>query len=85
MSVRLQVLLDEAELAEIREIARRRHMTVSEWVRQALRAARRQEPRAAVASKLAVLEAAADYSFPTADIEDMLQEIESGYGTGRDE
>ncbi len=34
MSKRLQVLLDESEFREIREVARRQHVTVAEWVRQ---------------------------------------------------
>ena len=41
MSKRLQVLLDEQEFDDIQDIARRNRMTVAEWVRQALRAARR--------------------------------------------
>ena len=35
MSKRLQVLLDEEELVEIREVARRRRLSVAEWVRRA--------------------------------------------------
>ncbi len=46
MTQRLQVPLDDAELAEIKRIARRHHMTVAAWVREALRAARRDEPAA---------------------------------------
>jgi predicted nucleic acid-binding protein len=41
MTKRLQVLLEEEELREIRRTARRQRMTVAEWVRQALRRARR--------------------------------------------
>ena len=40
MSRRLQVLLDDDELAKIQEVARSQRMTTAEWVRQALRAAR---------------------------------------------
>jgi hypothetical protein len=82
MSVRLQVILDDEEMAEIRQIANRKRMTVSEWVRQALRAARREEPRIAANKKLALLEAALHRKYPTADIEDMLHEIEVGRETG---
>ncbi len=42
MSKSLQVLLGEDELCEIRRIARRNRTTVAEWVRQDLRAARRE-------------------------------------------
>lgn len=79
MSKRLQVLLDESELREVRRIARQRRMTVAEWVRHALRAARRAEPSRTAERKVAVVRAAARHEFPTADIGRMLVEIEQGY------
>jgi hypothetical protein len=79
MSKRLQVLLDERELAEIQQSARRQRMTTAEWVRQTLRAARRAEPRAASRKKLDVVRAAARHGFPSPEIEQMLREIERGY------
>jgi len=79
MSKRLQVLLDEKELADIQQSARRQHMTTAEWVRRALRAARRTEPRAAARKKLDVVRAAARHAFPAPDVEQMLSEIERGY------
>lgn len=79
MSKRLQVVLEDEELEEIQRVARRNHMTSSEWVRQVLRKARRQEPRGDVKKKLAVVRSAAGHSFPTADIDHMLQQIERGY------
>ena len=79
MSKRLQVLLDEAELGEIRKIARRHGMTTAEWVRQVLRAARRSEPGRDTRKKLEVVRAAARNDFPTADIDQMLEEVERGY------
>jgi hypothetical protein len=83
MSKRLQVLLDASELAEIQRTARRQKLTTAAWVRQALRAARRAEPGADATKKLAVVRAAARHRFPTADIDQMLAEIERGYlGTG---
>lgn len=82
MSKRLQVLLEETELAEIRKAARRQHLTTAAWVRQALRAARRAEPGADAKKKLAVVRAAVGHSFPTADIDQMLAEIERGYIEG---
>ena len=57
-------------------------MTIAEWVRQALVQARKSEPSREVASKLEVIRAAARMDFPTADIDQMLQEIERGYGSG---
>jgi hypothetical protein len=79
VSERLQVLFDEAELAEIRRAARARRMTVAEWVRGALREARRATPSVAPERKLAVVRAAARHAFPTAEIETMVAEIERGY------
>ena len=79
MSKRLQVLLEESELREIQRLARRRRMTVAEWVRQALRSVRRGEPRSDAGKKLQVVRSAAEHDFPTDDIEEMLRQIERGY------
>lgn len=82
MSKRLQVLLEEEELEAIRALAAREGLTVSEWVRGALRRARREDTAGDPASKLAAVRAAARHGFPTADIEEMLAEIEQGYTFG---
>ncbi|MGH2829470.1 MAG: plasmid mobilization protein [Steroidobacteraceae bacterium] len=79
MSKRLQVVLSEQELEVIREDARRHGVTVSEWVRSALRGARRGSSDTDPARKLAAVRAAGRHSFPTGDIEQMLHEIERGY------
>jgi len=79
MSKRLQVLIEDAELRELRRAARRNNVTVAEWVRRALRAARRSEPTRDADRKLAVLRAAARQDFPAGDIGQMLAEIERGY------
>jgi len=79
MSKRLQVLLDEPELREIRRAARSQRITVAEWVRQALRAARRHESSADVDQKLAAIRAAARHEHPAGDIDQMNAEIERGY------
>lgn len=78
MSKRLQVVLDEEECREIQRLARRHRMTVSEWVRQSPRRARRAEPVVDASPKLDVVRAAAGHEFPVADIEQMLEEIERG-------
>jgi len=57
-------------------------MTIAEWVRQALVLARQSEPSRGVQSKLEVIRAAARMDYPTADIGQMLEEIERGYGSG---
>jgi len=79
MSTRLQVVLDESELEEIRRVAARKRMTVAEWVRQSLRAARAEEPSHSKEAKLRVLATARLNSFPSGDIGNMLTEIEAGY------
>jgi hypothetical protein len=83
MSKRLQVVLDDAELRDIQRLARQERMTVAEWVRRALRAARRSVPRGDAGRKLEAVRAAARHEFPTADIGTMLAEIERGYTTER--
>ena len=65
MSKRLQVLLPDSEMAEIQALARRDQVTLGEWVRRALRAQ----------FKLKAIRKAAEYSFPTTDIDQMLKEI----------
>jgi hypothetical protein len=79
MSKRLQVVLGDEEYREIKRLARRHRMTVSEWVRQSLRRARRSEPVVDAGRKLDIVRAAAGHEFPVADIEQMLEEIERGY------
>lgn len=79
MSTRLQVVLDEAELAEIREAAVRHGMNTSEWVRQALRRARRDDATGDAERKMAAVATAVRHEYPTADINEMLLDIEHGY------
>ncbi len=83
MSKRLQVIIQDPDYRDIQRAARLRRMSIAEWVRQALVQARRSEPSREVASKLEVIRAAARMDFPTADIDRMLEEIEQGYGLGR--
>lgn len=79
MTKRLQVLLEDAEMRELRKAAQRSNVTVAEWVRRALRAARRSEPTRDAERKLAVLRAAVRQEYPAGDIAQMLAEIERGY------
>ena len=79
MSLRLQVLIPPDLDARIRKAAERRQLSRGEWVRRAIVAALRQKPgpgggpRDPVA-RLAALDA------PTADVDQMLREIEAGRG-----
>jgi hypothetical protein len=83
MSKRLQVLLDESELRDIQRIARRHKTTVAEWVRQALRAARRGEGAGDAGRKLEAIRQATRHGFPSGSIEEMLADIERGYSGER--
>lgn len=85
MSKRLQVLLDEPEWREIQKAARAERMTVAEWVRRSLRTARRAVSTVDVDRKLEAIRAAARHEFPTADIDQMNEEIARGYVGGRHE
>lgn len=79
MAKRLQVILQDPEYRDIQRAARSRHMSIAEWVRQALQSARRSQPEGSVHKKLDAVQAAARHSFPVADIDTMLAEIEAGY------
>jgi hypothetical protein len=81
MAKRLQVILKDPEYREIQRVARSRHMSIAEWVRQALDLARRRDPVGGVSKKLEVIRAAAQHDYPVSAIDDMLAEIEKGYGT----
>ncbi|HXE09658.1 MAG TPA: hypothetical protein VN612_17270 [Acidobacteriaceae bacterium] len=82
MAKRLQVIVQDPEYRDIQRAARLRRMTVAEWVRQAMVQARRSEPGREVTAKLDAIRAAARMEFPAGPIEEMLEEIERGYGSG---
>jgi hypothetical protein len=79
MAKRLQVILQDPEYREIQRMAQAQRMSLAEWVRQALAAARRRAPLGDAGKKLDVVRDAARHEFPTADIDDMLAQIERGY------
>ena len=82
MAKRLQVILQDPEYREIQRAARARHMSIAEWVRQALESVRRKEPTESVNKKLEAIREAVKHEFPVADIDRMLSEIEQGYTSG---
>lgn len=82
MAKRLQVILQDSEYRAIQRAARLRHMSIAEWVRQALDKAGRREPLESFDKKLESIRAAARHEFPVRDIEGLLAEIEQGYGDG---
>jgi len=65
-------------MADIQRLARRERLSVGEWVRRTLREARASRPVNDAEAKLKAVRQAAEYSFPTADMEQMLAEIERG-------
>lgn len=91
MAQRVEILLNDTEYAAVEEAAKRRQVSASEWVRQALHDTRQaeitevgrkpdsQKDPERIARKLKALERAAQYNQPTADIDQMLQEIKDGY------
>ncbi len=79
MTKRMQVLLDDAEWREIQRAARSRRLSIAEWVREALRVARKRQPSGDLDRKLAAVRTAARHSFPTGEIEELLSQIEQGY------
>lgn len=74
MSKRLQVILDDKEMRDVQRTVKRQQMTVSEWVRQALRAAHHQVPMTDAKKKLDVVRTATRHDFSTGDIDQMLRD-----------
>jgi hypothetical protein len=75
MSVRLQILVPEVLERRVRKAAQRRQLSVGAWVREAIeRTLTENRPADDPLDKLSGLGA------PTADIDQMLAEIEAGRG-----
>ncbi len=79
MSKRLQVLLPDQEMSDIQRLARSDRLPVGEWVRRTLREARANKPVHGPETKLKAVRRAAKHEFPSADMDQMLGEIERGY------
>ena len=78
MTKRLQVTVKDSDYREIRRLARARHASIAEWVRQALVLAVRWESPGDVDKKLQAIRAAVQHNYPVADIDEMLAEIGKG-------
>ena len=74
--------MKDPDYRKVQRMARARHLSIAEWVRQALEMARRREPVGGTGKKLEVIRAAAQHDYPVSDIDGMLAEIEKGYGVG---
>ena len=81
MSKRLQVLIDPLEYATYRKQAKIQGLSVGEWVRRSLKQVLSASPEhpQKTNQKIKKIRQFSAYKFPTADIEDMLAEIEKGY------
>lgn len=77
------MILEDPEYREIQRMARANRMSLAEWVRRALAAARRREPGIDAGKKLSAVRAATRHAFPSGDIGDMLAQIERGYTSDR--
>ena len=80
MSKRLQVVLTDPQYRDVQRAARARRVSIAQWVREALQAARRREPAGSPDTKLDIVRTATRFGFPTGDIDRVLAEIEMGYG-----
>ena len=78
MSTRIEIVVDEEELARFRAAADRAGTTLADWTRHALRGAERSPAIADVGKKRDAIHAASAYDFPTPDIDEMLKEIDRG-------
>ena len=76
MTARLDVRLEDSDSLEIGRAARSQGLSVAEWVRRAVRAELAAEAR--VQAKFRAVRQAATHSAPTADIDQMLDEIAFG-------
>jgi len=84
MAKRLQFILGDSEYREIKRMAGSRQMSIAEWVRQVLGLACQRKPGIDAEKKLEAIREAVRYDFPSGDIEGMLAEVESGYGSSED-
>ncbi len=74
------VQIDHLVYAKVERIARIKGMSIEEWVNQSLRQAVKEAPEAAEALRQVIREAG-ECNAPTADIDQMIREIESGYNS----
>jgi hypothetical protein len=78
MTKRLQLILRYSEYRQFQRTARAGHISIADWVRQALGLAPRRNRQRSVAKKLEAIRAAMRHAYPTGDIDSMLAEIEAG-------
>lgn len=79
LSKRLQVILSDEEYDELRTVSSAEGMTVSEWVRNALRKMRPDRSLMPAEGKIEAVRAAMRHDYASGDINEILAEIETGY------
>ena len=77
MAKRLQITVDDELYRTIQKFARGKNVGVAEWVRQVLSKAE-EDANDRAARKLRAIAEAYKHNHPTADIDQMLEEIEIG-------
>ena len=77
MDIHIHLSLSEEEYSDIKVLANRRGLSVTDWARDILLKTRNEHSHT-VESKLQAIAESAKHSFPSGDIEDMLAQIEVG-------
>lgn len=80
MSKRLQVLLPDAQYRAMAGFCKRQKITVAEWVRECIRRGFASIQPDSPEKKMAKILKYAKYRGPTADISELLSDIEKGRG-----
>ena len=80
VSKRLQVLMPDDEFDALRSLAEAHGVRISEFVRTALRQAAAGRSSSDPDARIAAIRRASAFQFPAPDIDEMLREIEAGYG-----
>jgi hypothetical protein len=78
MSKRLQIVMPDEEIEEMRRTAEQAGMSLSEWARLALRRAQRSQRGPTAEDKLKAVERALECGHPTGAIQEVLADIEKG-------
>ena len=78
MSKRLQIIVPDEEVERLRRCAEREGMTLSQWARRALARARRAQLGPTPEQKLEALDKALGCDHPTAEVGEILEDIERG-------